>query len=151
MTSVDGTEINSQAASEELVVDDLVISDDEAFVTYEIAAYPADYTLSVLAAMWDEKDILVPKFQRNFVWTIRQASLLIESLLMGLPVPQAFFFVEADGKYLVIDGRFSRLVSQHRERIISRPRGLLSTTHTQHCCMRRVLPEHRLADSLPSW
>lgn len=88
----------------DLRVEDTEAMDDEAFVTYEIAAYPADYTLGVLDQMWKDKDIVVPSFQRKFVWTIKQASLLIESLLMGLPVPQAFFFVEPDSKNLVIDG-----------------------------------------------
>jgi hypothetical protein len=87
--------------------DTLVEADDtdgEAFVTYDIASYPADYTLGVIEAMWAAGDIVVPSFQRNFVWTIKQSSLLIESLLMGLPVPQAFFFIEAENKNLVIDG-----------------------------------------------
>ncbi|PAK90586.1 hypothetical protein B8X02_16125 [Stenotrophomonas rhizophila] len=78
--------------------------DDEAYVAYDIASYPADYTLSVIEAMWKDGEILVPTFQRKFVWSIKQASLLIESLLMGLPVPQAFFYVDPSGKNLVIDG-----------------------------------------------
>lgn len=87
-----------------LEVNDGDEADDEAYVTYDIASYPADYTLSVLGHMWKEGDIIVPVFQRKFVWTIKQSSLLIESLLMGLPVPQAFFYVDADSRSLVIDG-----------------------------------------------
>lgn len=79
-------------------------NDEEAYVSYDIASYPADYTLSVIAKMWDDGDIIVPSFQRKFVWSIKQSSLLIESLLMGLPVPQAFFYVDAEGRNLVIDG-----------------------------------------------
>lgn len=90
--------------AEDLEVEDTDQADDEAFVTYEIAAYPADYTLSVIAEMWDAGDIVVPPFQRKFVWTIKQSSLLIESLLMGLPVPQAFFYEGPDSRSLVIDG-----------------------------------------------
>ncbi len=30
------------------------------------------------------------RFQRNFVWDIGRASRLIESLILGLPVPQLF-------------------------------------------------------------
>src|SRR3546814_8842272 len=70
---------------EEIEVEDTDGADEEAFVTYEIASYPSDYTLSVLEEMWKNGDILVPPFQRKFVWTIKQSSLLIESLLMGLP------------------------------------------------------------------
>ncbi len=92
------------ADEEELVVEDAEQAEDEAFVTYDIAAYPADYTLSVLSEMWENGDIIIPPFQRKFVWTIKQSSMLIESLLMGLPVPQAFFFVDAESRNLVIDG-----------------------------------------------
>lgn len=99
-------QIDEQGRDDEndLPVDDTDAEDDEAFITYEIAAYPADYTLGVLDQMWKDKDIVVPSFQRKFVWTMKQSSLLIESLLMGLPVPQAFFFVQPDSRNLVIDG-----------------------------------------------
>jgi hypothetical protein len=39
------------------------------------------------------------------IWTIRQASLLIESFLMGLPVPSVFFYIDEQNKSLVIDGQ----------------------------------------------
>ena len=84
--------------------------DGEAFVTYDIATYPSDLTLTVLADMWSRGDIIIPEFQRNFVWTIKQASLLIESFLMGLPVPQLFFYVDDSNKYLVVDGQ-QRLIT----------------------------------------
>ncbi|WP_459040891.1 GmrSD restriction endonuclease domain-containing protein [Stenotrophomonas sp. PSU-St19] len=88
----------------DLEVQDGSEDDEEAYVAYDIASYPADYTLGVIEAMWQDGEIVVPTFQRKFVWTIRQASLLIESLLMGLPVPQAFFYVDPSGKNMVIDG-----------------------------------------------
>ena len=94
---------------EELEVDE-VAEDTEAFVTYDIASYPSDLTLSVLADMWKAGDIVIPEFQRNFVWSINQSSLLIESFLLGLPVPQVFFYVDKDNKNLVIDGQ-QRLLS----------------------------------------
>jgi uncharacterized protein with ParB-like and HNH nuclease domain len=39
------------------------------------------------------------------VWTIKQASLLIESFLLGLPVPQVFLYVDDDNHNLLIDGQ----------------------------------------------
>ena len=47
----------------------------------------------------------MPEFQRNFVWNIKQSSLLIESFLLGLPVPQVFFYVDENNKNQVIDGQ----------------------------------------------
>ncbi len=72
---------------------------------YDIAAYPSDLTLNVLYDMWKRGEIIVPDYQRNFVWSKKQASLLIESFLIGLPVPQVFFYVNAENKYEVIDGQ----------------------------------------------
>jgi hypothetical protein len=74
-------------------------------VEFDIATYPSDLTLSVIHEMWKEKDITVPSFQRNFVWNIKQSSLLIESFLLGLPVPQVFFYIDGESKNLVIDGQ----------------------------------------------
>jgi hypothetical protein len=79
-------------------------ADDEAYVPYDITAYPSDLTLSGIHEMWHAGDIVVPEFQRNFVWTINQSSLLIESFLMGLPVPQMFLYVDETNRGLVIDG-----------------------------------------------
>lgn len=77
----------------------------EALVTYEIASYPSDLTLWGIREMWKQSDIIIPEFQRNFVWTVSQASLLIESFLLGLPVPQVFFYIDDQNKNLVIDGQ----------------------------------------------
>lgn len=83
-------------------------ADDEELgthVEFDIATYPSDLTLSVIHDMWKDKDITIPSFQRNFVWNIKQSSLLIESFLLGLPVPQVFFYIDSDNKNLVIDGQ----------------------------------------------
>lgn len=73
---------------------------------YKISSYPADYTLQGLYDKWQAKEIYVPPFQRRFVWTINQASSLIESFLLGLPVPPLFLYRETDTqKLLVVDGQ----------------------------------------------
>ncbi len=73
---------------------------------YEISTYPADFTLEGLHQKWLAGDIKIPKFQRQFVWKQTQASKLIESFLLGLPVPAVFFYTERKSqKYLVIDGQ----------------------------------------------
>ncbi len=79
--------------------------EDEVSVTYDIATYPSDFTLSGINDMWENHDIVIPDFQREFVWTIRQSSLLIESFLLGLPVPPVFFYIDETSKSLVIDGQ----------------------------------------------
>ena len=50
------------------------------------------------------EDILIPKFQRGYVWKPSQASKLIESFMMGLPVPPVFLATSDDERSIVIDG-----------------------------------------------
>jgi hypothetical protein len=45
-----------------------------------------------------------PEFQRFFRWSLRQKSRLIESLLLGIPVPQIFVAQRPDGIWDVVDG-----------------------------------------------
>jgi hypothetical protein len=94
-----------QDIDEDLEVDEVMEEEDEVAVSYDIASYPSDLTLSVIYEMWKNGDIVIPEFQRNFVWNIRQASLLIDSFLLGLPVPQVFFHVDDQNKSVVIDGQ----------------------------------------------
>lgn len=79
--------------------------EDEVAVHYDIASYPSDYTLSGIAQMWKDGDIDIPDYQREFVWGIKQSSLLIDSFLTGLPVPPVFFYIDDENKNLVIDGQ----------------------------------------------
>jgi hypothetical protein len=78
--------------------------EEEQYVQYDIATYPSDYTLSGIQELWKAEDLIIPDFQREFVWSMKQSSLLIESFLMGLPVPSVFFYVDEQNKNLVIDG-----------------------------------------------
>lgn len=73
---------------------------------YEVATYPADFTLEVLHSQWMAGDIFIPKFQRGFVWNQVQASKLIESFLVGLPVPSIFLYTDRETeKSMVVDGQ----------------------------------------------
>lgn len=73
---------------------------------FEVMSYPADTTLSGYREQWDGEQIFIPKFQRNFVWDQVRASRLIESFLLGLPVPGVFLYKERNAtNYWVIDGQ----------------------------------------------
>ena len=78
---------------------------------YRIKSYPSDPDLETLHSRWKRGEIIIPTFQRGFVWKHAQASRLIESFLMGLPVPGVFVFVEGHDqgegsqRQLVIDGQ----------------------------------------------
>jgi len=75
-------------------------------VQYDITSYGADLDVEGLVKRLKRDDIYIPPFQRNYVWTQREASRFIESLLLGLPVPGIFLARERDSKrLLVIDGQ----------------------------------------------
>ena len=72
---------------------------------YKIVSYPADPTLELLNDKIARGEITIPKFQRGWVWKPVQASRLIESFLLGLPVPAIFVYKEPSQKQVVIDGQ----------------------------------------------
>ncbi len=47
---------------------------------------------------------ITPNFQRNFVWDKTRQSRLIESILLGLPLPSIYFSQYDDGMLTVVDG-----------------------------------------------
>lgn len=77
---------------------------------YELTSIPADFSVAEMVGYMDRGYFNIPAFQRNYVWSVNRASRLIESLIMGLPVPPIFLFEEGRDKFLVIDGQ-QRLMS----------------------------------------
>jgi hypothetical protein len=74
--------------------------------TYNISSYGADFDVDGLVKRLRNGHIFIPPFQRAYVWSIKEASRLIESLLLGLPVPGIFLAKEGESnKLLVIDGQ----------------------------------------------
>jgi len=55
--------------------------------------------------MTEQNDIdLNPDFQRNLVWENSRKSALIESILLGIPIPVFYFAESKNGIYRVVDG-----------------------------------------------
>lgn len=73
----------------------------------KIISYNVANTIEVLKLKIDNQEIdLRPEFQRDFVWDINRASLFIDSLLLGLPIPSIFLGKsKEDENYIVIDGQ----------------------------------------------
>lgn len=75
-------------------------------ISYDVSSYGSDPEVEVLVNRLRRGDIIIPPFQRDYVWRQPEASKFIESLLLGLPVPGVFFATEAStNKQLVIDGQ----------------------------------------------
>lgn len=77
---------------------------------YDIAAVPSDFNVMTLVQLVKNGWVRIPGFQRHFVWDRSQASRLIESLILGLPVPQLFLYQQDRDRSLLIDGQ-QRLLS----------------------------------------
>lgn len=80
--------------------------EETAKVIYDISSYGIDYDVDGLVKRLNKGDIYIPPFQRDYVWNQAEASRLIESLLLGLPVPGVFLAKDnASNKLSVIDGQ----------------------------------------------
>lgn len=64
-----------------------------------------DISFGEIASMYDDGEIDIrPAYQRLFRWSITQQSQLIESLILGLPIPPIFVIETESRKYELIDG-----------------------------------------------
>lgn len=72
---------------------------------YDIISSPNDFNTLTINSFIEQGAIQTPGFQRNYVWDIKRASKLIESLILGLPVPQVFLYEENRNRFLIIDGQ----------------------------------------------
>jgi uncharacterized protein with ParB-like and HNH nuclease domain len=82
--------------------------EDEAYpqLQFEIVNYPADITLKGYLDQWKSGQLKVPPFQRDYVWDVKKASKLVESFLLGLPVPGVFLFrPKNSNEFQIIDGQ----------------------------------------------
>jgi len=76
------------------------------FDTFDIAFQ------QLLAMLTDDQIRIAPAYQRRFRWDPERGSKLIESLLLGVPVPSVFMATNADSSWDVVDGvqRLSAIV-----------------------------------------
>ena len=88
------------------LLDGETLEDEVPVVSYDVTSYGSDPDVEGLVRRIDRQDILIPTFQRDYVWRQTEASRFIESLLLGLPVPGVFFSADPiSNKQLVIDGQ----------------------------------------------
>lgn len=85
-------------------------ADDIQIEEYDITAAPNDFNVITIFNFLESGAVRIPGFQRNYVWDLGRASKLIESLILGLPVPQVFLYEVERNKFIVIDGQ-QRLMS----------------------------------------
>ena len=96
----------SQATGVELEDEELSPPEElEPWDPDKIRVHTKHYSLRQVVDMIADGDIdVAPDFQRKFVWNPRQRSGLIESLLLGIPLPSFYFNEDSTGRLQVVDG-----------------------------------------------
>lgn len=85
---------------------DIIVEEDEEDSSYifDISTEGKTPNIKSLRLDWEDGTLQIPKYQRKFVWTLKQASLFIESLMLELPIPTLMFIVDETNN-LIIDGQ----------------------------------------------
>jgi len=63
-----------------------------------------DLSINTLQEQWDDGTLVIPDFQREYVWDNPKASRLIESLLLNIPIPVLYFAETDQAQYEIVDG-----------------------------------------------
>jgi hypothetical protein len=73
----------------------------------DLFVIPSDWTVSTLRGEMDDIVDLDPAFQRRSVWSVSAKSKFIESLILGIPIPQILLAESREKRnhYLVLDGK----------------------------------------------
>jgi len=110
--------IEEEAAGQAEFSDDDPESPDEEAIgdTTQAVLWASDWTSETILAQLKRGNIeLSPRFQRRDAWSRPNKSRFIESLLLGLPVPQIVLAERTDrrGQYIVLDGKQRLLTLLH--------------------------------------
>ncbi|MBK3799172.1 DUF262 domain-containing protein [Azospirillum brasilense] len=96
---------SSSAKAETMSTDKIDLEEalDSARQTVKTDSYPM--SIGEIASMYEEGEIILrPEYQRYFRWSDEQKTKLIESILIGLPLPSIFVAQDAKGNWEVVDG-----------------------------------------------
>lgn len=125
------------------------IEKDEEEITirpYEVDCLPNDYNITTLISLIERGYMKIPSFQRNYVWKKDIASKFIESIIIGLPIPQLFLFERERNNFLVIDGQ-QRLITIYlfkKQRFPKNDAG--RNTIRKYLSLGRQIPDSELAN-----
>lgn len=76
-------------------------------ISFTLSEYPIEVLVSKMPSSGDdEADFVVPAYQRNFTWEESRQCKFVESVLMGLPIPFLFGYVdpEQEDRTVIVDG-----------------------------------------------
>lgn len=85
-------------------MDNLQREIDEMSKSIKTDSYPM--SIGEIINIYIDGDLIInPEYQRLFRWDISQQSSLIESILLGIPLPPIYVYQTQDGKWNLIDGQ----------------------------------------------
>ena len=86
---------------------DAQIEENYARSSFRVIYQSNNYFLPQIKDLIDGREIinLRPEYQRRLRWTVKQKSLLIESLLLNVPIPPVFLYESDLARYEVMDGQ----------------------------------------------
>src|SRR5262249_4701723 len=106
MSEINDLEEETSQRSPDKVQDEAASDDTVPPVRYEVASFGIDYDVEGIVRRLQRGDMVIPSFQRTYIWKLTEASRFIESLLLGLPIPGVFLAEEPEtNRLLVIDGQ----------------------------------------------
>jgi uncharacterized protein with ParB-like and HNH nuclease domain len=88
-------------------INDIVVGDEKPYDPSKIRCESRNFSLKQVYDMIESEshDIdLHPDFQRNVVWDNLRKSRLIESIILGVPLPMFYFAEDENGQLSIIDG-----------------------------------------------
>lgn len=105
--------INTETSEDDFLEDESGLEINEEnnslsiYPNVEVRVSRAQFSVLHVKRMYEQRRELIidPNFQRGNVWQGKQRSELIESILMGLPIPEMYFFETKEGCKQVVDGR----------------------------------------------
>ncbi|VXC27707.1 DUF262 domain-containing protein [Aeromicrobium sp. 9AM] len=115
MTETDATDSNFEVEEIPDESPDYDLTEEEGLTTAELSdlvLYTLDWSVQSLLERIGTTFDIAPTFQRRDAWTIERKSLYVESLVLGLPVPQIVLAEDPSrkGRFIVLDGK-QRLVT----------------------------------------
>lgn len=86
------------------------VTERSSLSSFNIKHWVSNRSFGELIDMYENEEIKKPDMQREFVWDSLKCSRLIESIILGLPIPPLFLLEIDKNKYEIIDG-YQRLTT----------------------------------------
>jgi len=100
-------DLNNLIEEKDFVYEENEQNEQNELKRYQINSYSVDRAIETLIKWKRNNKLVVPEFQRDYVWTFSNAARFIDSVLLNLPIPNIFVFKVVENgeeKYILVDG-----------------------------------------------